>query len=84
METFLGVVKLYKATSRNSFDTYRAERGVCSAVFITTVLPQANAGATFHEKIRSGKFQGTICPATPIGSCKVWTWYGPSAGTVRP
>ena len=34
--------------------------------------------------MRSGKFQGIICPATPMGSWKVCTWCNPSAGTVRP
>lgn len=31
-----------------------------------------------------GKFHGIICPATPIGSCRVCIWYFPSAGTVKP
>jgi hypothetical protein len=30
----------------------KALRGVCSAVFRTTVLPQASAGATFQAEIR--------------------------------
>ena len=34
--------------------------------------------------MRSRKFQGMICPTTPMPSCKVCTWCGPSAGTVRP
>ena len=33
---------------------------VVSAGFNTTVLPVANAGATFHANIKRGKFQGII------------------------
>ncbi len=45
----------------------RAVSGVVSAGLSTTALPQASAGATFHASIRSGKFQGMICAATPRG-----------------
>ncbi len=38
---------------------------VVSAGFSTQVLPAASAGASFQAAIRSGKFQGMICPATP-------------------
>jgi len=38
---------------------------VVSAGFRTTVFPAAKAGAIFHASISSGKFHGTICPATP-------------------
>ena len=34
---------------------------------MTTVLPQAMAGAIFHAAMSSGKFHGMICPATPSG-----------------
>ena len=44
-----------------------AVSGVVSAGLRTTVLPVASAGAIFHAAIRSGKFQGMTCPATPIG-----------------
>ena len=44
-----------------------AVRGVVSAGLRTTVFPAANAGAIFHASIKSGKFQGIICPATPSG-----------------
>ena len=44
-----------------------AVSGVVSAGFNTQVLPQASAGASFHAAIISGKFQGMICPHTPIG-----------------
>ena len=39
-----------------------AVNGVNSAGFRTTVFPAASAGASFHEAIASGKFQGTISP----------------------
>jgi hypothetical protein len=38
---------------------------------MTTVLPHASAGATFHAVSSSGKFQGTIAATTPIGSRSV-------------
>ena len=44
-----------------------AVSGVVSAGFSTTVFPAASAGAIFHASISSGKFQGMIWPATPIG-----------------
>ena len=37
-----------------------AVSGVNSAGFKMTVFPAARAGATFHETISSGKFQGMI------------------------
>jgi hypothetical protein len=40
---------------------------VVSAGLSTQVFPQASAGASFHAAIKSGKFQGMICPATPRG-----------------
>ena len=33
---------------------FKAERGVCSAVFNTTVLPQARAGPNFHANMSAG------------------------------
>ena len=44
-----------------------AVSGVVSAGLSTTVLPVASAGAIFQAAISSGKFQGMIWPATPIG-----------------
>ena len=32
------------------------------------MLPAAKAGASFQAAIKNGKFQGIICPTTPIGS----------------
>jgi hypothetical protein len=37
-----------------------ADRGVCSAVFMTTVHPAARAGANFQACINIGKFHGMI------------------------
>ena len=48
------------------------------------MLPAASAGATFHEAISSGKFQGTIRPTTPIGSRSVKSRPGFDTGIVSP
>ena len=45
-----------------------ADSEVSSAGFITTVQPQASAGASFHMPIIKGKFHGTIAATTPTGS----------------
>jgi hypothetical protein len=44
--------------------------GVLEAGLITTQLPAPMAGASFQAAISSGKFQGMICPTTPMGSLK--------------
>ena len=49
----------------------KAVSGVSSATFSTTVQPVARAGASFQAAISSGKFQGMICPTTPMGSGRV-------------
>ncbi len=46
---------------------HSAVSGVNSAGLSRTVFPAARAGAIFHATISSGKFQGTICPTTPMG-----------------
>ena len=48
------------------------------------MLPAASAGATFHEAISSGKFQGTMSPHTPIGSRRVRSRPGLTTGMVWP
>ncbi len=48
------------------------------------MLPAASAGATFHEAISSGKFQGTMSPTTPIGSRSVRSSPGFETGIVWP
>jgi hypothetical protein len=45
-----------------------AVSGVSSEGLMTTVLPAASAGPIFQLVNMSGKFQGTICPTTPIAS----------------
>ena len=57
--------------------------GVSSAGFRTTVFPAASAGATFHEAIASGKFQGVMRPTTPSGSRNVRSM-PPATGIVSP
>ncbi len=37
-----------------------SDAGVCSAGLITTQLPAARAGASFHAAMRIGKFHGMI------------------------
>jgi hypothetical protein len=49
----------------------KAVKDVVSAGFKITVLPIASAGAIFHANISIGKFQGIICPQTPIGA-PIW------------
>ena len=63
MLTTPGGSSAWRQMSANS----SAVSGVVSAGLSTTVLPAASAGAIFHASISSGKFQGMICPATPIG-----------------
>ena len=58
--------------------TYKAVSGVCSAGFITTTVPAARAGPSFHACISSGKFQGITCPTTPTGSWRVYVRKLPS------
>ena len=40
--------------------TNKIPTGVCSAGLITTQLPAAKAGASFHAAIKIGKFHGII------------------------
>ena len=35
----------------------------------TVQSPAASTGASFQAAMRNGKFHGTICPTTPMGSC---------------
>ena len=48
----------------------RTERDVEEDGLRTVQSPAASTGASFHAAMSSGKFQGTICPTTPMGS---WT-----------
>ena len=54
-----------------SSPTRRAVSGVCSAGFMTMVLPVASAGASFQANMSSGKFHGIIWATTPTGSSLV-------------
>ena len=56
-----------KPASRASSAILMPVIGVCSASFMTMVLPQARAGPHFQASISSGKFQGMIWPTTPTG-----------------
>ncbi|MCY1496619.1 hypothetical protein D9M68_305560 [compost metagenome] len=42
--------------------------GESSGDLITTALPAASAGASERAQMETGKFHGTICSDTPIGS----------------
>ncbi|MNC79665.1 hypothetical protein D3C75_1322050 [compost metagenome] len=42
--------------------------GEISGDLITTALPAARAGARERAQMDTGKFHGTICSDTPIGS----------------
>ena len=50
--------------------SFSSDHGVGLAGLITTQLPAASAGASFHAAISSGKLNGMICPTTPSGSRK--------------
>ena len=50
-----GPILLNSPASLTSWATARPVRGVCSANFITTVLPVARAGPSFHALRRDGK-----------------------------
>ncbi|MNN31030.1 hypothetical protein D3C81_1447010 [compost metagenome] len=43
-------------------------RGESSGDFTMTAFPAAKAGASDRAQMETGKFQGTICTETPIGS----------------
>src|SRR3989344_8307821 len=58
---------LSRPASSNTRTNASAHAGVSSDGLRTTVLPQSNAGATFHDGIAIGKFQGVINAATPMG-----------------
>ena len=53
--------------SSSTFTKCKADSGVSSDGFNTTVLPHTSAGMIFHDGIAIGKFQGVIIEQTPIG-----------------
>ena len=57
-----------------------ADNRVYVAGFNTTVLPMANAGATFHTNNIKGKFQGTMPPMTPTLCHSLISVSGTAAG----
>src|SRR6187455_372338 len=57
-----------KPASSTSFMNSSAEADVNSDGLITTVLPAASAGASFHVVSSSGEFHGTMAATTPSGS----------------
>ena len=47
------------------------DSGVSDAGFITTVLPETSAGASFQAGMAMGKFHGVMSAVTPTGSFTV-------------
>jgi len=58
-------------TSCVSLANSRTESGVSLEGLNTVQQPAASTGASFQAAIRKGKFQGTICPTTPMGSRRI-------------
>ena len=54
-----------------NFANSRTLNGVELDGLNTVQHPAASTGANFHAAIKNGKFHGTICPTTPIGSRKI-------------
>src|SRR4029077_21107756 len=74
-----------RPASVSAFNKFRVESGVSSAGLITQVLPQTNAGNSFHEGIAMGKFHGAIMPHTRMGiRTAMANLLGSSEGTVAP
>src|SRR5262245_44735522 len=59
---------LGKPASTQSFENKKAVMGVSSEGLPTTVHPAAKAGAIFQVNKYSGRFQGEMQPATPMGA----------------
>ena len=64
--------------------SFSAESGDCSAGFSTAVQPAASAGASERIAMPSGKFHGTMCAVTPIGSISVKSTKAGPSGIVAP
>src|SRR5215212_2068186 len=62
----------------------RRDSDVFEAGLMTTVLPQARAGAIFQTASISGKFHGVIAPTTPTGSRSVYVNALSATGSVSP
>src|SRR3954462_463558 len=63
---------------------FKSDSDVFDAGLMTTVLPQARAGAIFHVESISGKFHGVIAPTTPTGSRNVYANAFSTTGIVSP
>src|SRR5688572_17760621 len=57
-----------KPACSTSFMNSSVDAEVYSDGWMTTVLPAASAGASFHASSSSGEFHGTIAATTPSGS----------------
>ncbi len=73
-----------KPASSASSPIRRAVIGERLAGLRMQVLPAASAGPSFQLAMRSGKFQGTMSPTTPIGSRRVRSRPGFVTGIVWP
>ena len=60
-----------KPANSNNFANVSVEAEVNSDGLMTTVLPAANAAASFQESNNKGEFHGVIIPITPKGSYRV-------------
>src|SRR5205085_7880521 len=63
---------------------FKSDNEVFDAGLMTTVFPQASAGAIFHTANMSGKFHGVMAPTTPIGSRSVYVNALSAIGIVSP
>src|SRR5688572_14032565 len=70
--------------SRAYSANFSSESDVFDAGLMTTVLPQASAGAIFQTASISGKFHGVIAPTTPTGSRRVYVKALSAIGIVSP
>ena len=60
------------------------DSGVSLEGLNTVQQPAASTGASFQAAIRKGKFQGTICPTTPMGSRRIRERVEPSRMLAEP
>jgi hypothetical protein len=59
------------ASLEQDLDEYSASCGTSSAGLKTHAFPQTSAGNIFQVGIASGKLNGVMMPATPIGRRKL-------------
>jgi hypothetical protein len=58
-------------TLSSNLTNANVDADVYSDGLMTTVLPAASAGASFHAVNSNGEFHGTIAATTPSGSWRV-------------